>query len=368
MTVETRPMKCGPNWPITHLNGDTAKSTTLLNAPGIAQSHWITGYVLDGLTDDDGFHLLRRSCIQFTTTDTWTVADGGTLLDTGSEAADGHMTIEMWAYIPSATGAHATLLKRGDPASDGWLLEITAAGLAKFTIHDSAAAATITGTTSVFDKWTLITVVFERDSATGLKIYVDGKDDQSTAVSTTALDLTCDGGTTVVSTGVSNKTNYIGPVGLYIGANAALSAATVLANYNGGYGRKYHGGETGLSLAWNNDEGTGTLCYDVKNNDGYKATVSGTEWVPSKQSGGTAAITIMGPPFGVLNEKTFVVDGEQLEAVGKFGTGKLSTNGIWSPVVATFPQAIKIGRDNPVRILETNGAFTLKLFGFTAGL
>ena len=368
MATETRPMKCGPNWPVTHLNGNAARSTTLLNGPGISQSHWVTGYILDGLTDDDGFHLCRRSCLKFDTTDTWTAADTGTVFDTGDEAADGHMSIELWTYIPTATGAHATLLKRGDESSDGWLLEVTAAGLPKFTIHDSAAAATITGTTNIFDKWSLITVVFERDSATGLKIYVDGVDDQSTAVSTAALDLTCDGGTTVVSTGVSNKVNYLGPVGIYIGSSAVLSAATILSNYNSGYGRKYDGSETGLVGGWNNDEGTGTLCYNILSATSVLSTVSGTAWTPARQANSTAALTVMGPPFGSLNEKNLSQAGEQLDVVGKFGTGALSTNGVWSPVVATFPQAIKIGRDNPLRILETNGAFTLKLWGFTAGL
>jgi len=369
MSVETRPMKCGPNWPITHLNGNAARSTTLLNAPGSALSHWITGYVLDGLTDDDGFHLLRRSCVQFTTTDTYTITDTGTTFDTGTEAASGHMTIEMWVYVPTATGAHATLLKRGDPAADGWLLELTSAGIPKFTIHDSSAAVTQTATHSVFDKWALITVVFERNSTTGLKIYIDGKVEAASAGSadTTALNLTCDGGTTIVCTGVSNKKHYLGPLGIYIGSSAALSAATILSNYNGGYGRKYDGSETGLVAGFNNDEGTGTACYNILSPTTGLVALSGTEWAPYKQDGSTAAVTIMGPPFESLEEKSIHSDGEQLPAVGKFGTGKLSTNGIWSPVVATFPQAIKIGRDNPVRILETNGAFTLKLFGFTDG-
>ena len=364
---ETRPMRCGPNWPVVHLNGDAARSTTLLNTPGTALSHYVTGYILDGLTDNDGFHLLRRSALQFTTTDTWTAADTASVFDWGTEAADGHFSLEVWCYIPTATGAHATLMKRGDEASDGWLLEVTAAGLPKFTAHDSAASMTIEGDSSIFDRWVLITVVAERGSATGLNIYVDGKVD-ATAVSTAALDLTLDGGTTVVSTGVSNKDNYLGPVGMYIGSDAVLSAATVLANYNNGYGRKYHGGETGLVGGWNNDEGTGTACYNILSATSVLSTVSGTQWTPAKQVNSTAALTFNGPPFETLVEKGLnPTKAEPLEAVGKFGTGVVSTNGMYSPVVATFPQAIKIGRDNPLRILETNGAFTLKIFGYTAG-
>jgi hypothetical protein len=257
-------------------------------------------------------------------------------------------------------------MKRGDESSDGWLLEVTAAGLAKFTAHDSAAAATITGTTSVFDKWTLITVVLERDSATGLKIYVDGRDDQSTAVSTTALDLTLDGGTTVVSTGVTSKVNYLGPVGMYIGANAALSAATVLSNWNEGWGRKYDGSETGLAAAWNNDEGTGAACYNVLSATGSTVALSGTAWSPSKQDGSTAAITVQGPPFQKVSERNLHEVGDQMPAIGKFGTGVLSTNGVFQPVAVTFPQAIRCGRGNPLRILETDGAHSLILFGRTS--
>lgn len=364
---ETRPVRCGPNWPIVHLNGDAARSTTLLNSPGVGLSHYVTGYILDGLTDDDGFHLLRRSALKFDTTDTWTAADTGTVFNWGTEAADGHFSLELWCYVPTATGAHATLLKRGDEGADGWLLELTATGLPKFTVHDGAAAITITGTNSVFDRWALITVVCERDSATGLKIYVDGNL-ESTPVTTVTLNADVDGGTTVVSTGVSNKVNYLGPIGMYIGASAVLSAATILANFNDGYGRKYHGGETGLIGGWNNDEGTGTACYNILSATSVLSTVSGTAWSPAKQVDITAALTRNAPPFETLAEKGLnPTKAEPLETVGKFGTGKLNTNGVMSPVVATFPQAIKIGRDNPLRILETNGAFTLKVFGYTAG-
>lgn len=364
MPQETRPMKSGTNWPIVHLNGGTAKSTTLLNASGGRSSHWITGYQLDGtLVKDDGFHLLRRSCLYFDTTDTWTVPDDAKF-DWGTEAANGHFALEVWVYVPTVTGAHATLLKRGNEASDGWLLEITSTGLVKFTAHDSAASMTITGATSIFGGWHLITVVAERDSATGLNLYVDGVSD-ATAVDTTALDLTLDGGTTIVSTGVSAKDSYLGPIGMYIGPSANLSAATVLANYNEGIGRKYDGGETGLVAAWNNDEGTGTICYDILNADGVKVTVSGTAWSPSKQSGATAEILKCGPPFRKLGED----DADNpLPAVGLFNTATVIGTGenVIQATAGSFPQAIEIGRNNPVRILETNGAFTLILHGFTA--
>lgn len=360
---ETRPAKSGVNWPIVHLNGGTAKSTTLLNASGGMSSHWITGYHLDGaLVKDDGFHLLRRSCLYFNTTDTWTAADGGASLDIANEAAPGHFAFEMWVYVPTATGAVAGLLTRATVGTEGYTLEITSAGLVKFTIKDGTTSVTITGATSIFGGWHLITVVGERASATGLKLYIDGVSD-ATAVDISAMNDAVDAAGAVVCTGVSSKDMWVGPIGFYTGASAVLTATTVLANYNGGIGRKYDGSETGLSVAWNNDEGTGATCYDIKNDDGYKSTVSGTAWSPSKQSGGTAAVKKCGPPFRKQDED----DADNpLPAVGLFGTGILTTAGVMNAISVTFPQAIEIGRNNPVRILETNGAFSLILFGFTA--
>ena len=360
---ETRPAKSGTNWPIVHKNGGTAKSTTLLNGSGGTSGHWITGYQLDGvLATGEGFHLLRRSCLYFDTTDTWTAADGGSLLDIANEAASGHFAIEMWVYVPTATGAVAALLTRATVGTEGFTLEITSAGLVKFTIKDGTTSITITGGTSIFGGWHLITVVGERASATGLNLYIDGVVD-AIAVDISAMNDAVDAAGTMICTGVSNKDMWVGPIGFYTGASAALSAATVLANYNSGIGRKYDGSETGLSLAWNNDEGVNNYCYDIKNVEVYKATVSGTAWSPSKQSGGTAAMKKCGPPFRKANEDDA---NNPLPAVGLFGTGVLVTDGVMNAISVTFPQAIEIGRNNPVRIEETNGDFSLILFGFTA--
>ena len=361
MPQETRPMKSETGWPIIHLNGGTAKSTTLKNGSGGTSSHWITGYQLDGaLVKDDGFWLLRRSCLYFDTNDTWTAADGGSLLDIAA-GANGHFAFEILVYVPTATGAVAGLLTRATVGTEGYTLEITAAGLAKFTIKDGSVSITITGGTSVFGGWHLITVVGERDSATGLNLYIDGISD-ATAVTTVAMTGAIDAAGAMICTGESNDDMFIGPIGFYTGANAVLSAATVLANYNEGICRKYDGSETGLSLAWNNDEGTGTLCYEITNDDGYKSTVSGTAWSPSKQSGATAAIKKCGPPFYKQYEDDAV---NPLPSVGLFATAVETATGVLQPVMATFPQAIKIGRSNPVRILETDGTFSLILFGFT---
>lgn len=361
MSQETRPMKSDTNWPIVHKNGNTAKSTTLLNGVNGRSSHWITGYQLDGaLADADGFSLLRRACLYFNTDDTWTVANGGGLLDIAA-GGDGHFAFEMWVYVPTATGAVTGLLTRASVGTEGYKLEITSAGKAKFTIKDGSVSITITGNTSIFGGWHLITVVGERASTTGLKMYRDGVSDAD-GVTTVLMTAAIDADATVICTGVSSKDMWIGPIGFYTGANAALSAATVLANYNEGIGRKYHGGETGLSLAWNNDAGIGATSYEIKNQTAYAATGSGTDWSPTKQSGGTAAVNKCGPPFRSKGEGDAV---NPLPTVGFFGTGLLNSQGVMSAIAVTFPQAIEIGRNNPVRILETNGNFSLILHGFT---
>ncbi len=357
MSQETRPMKSGPNWPVSHTVANALKSATILPAPGNGASHYVSGFIATPLTDSESFSIIRRSCVYFNTTDTWTAADHGTDFDWGTAAADGHFALEVWVKIPTATGAHATLMKRGDPAADGWLLEITSAGLPKFTAHDSSDAVTITGATNIFAGWHLITVVCERSSTTGLNIYVDGVSD-ATAVTTVGMDLTLDGGTTVVSTGVSSKETWLGPVGMYIGSSAALSAATVLSNYNEGIGRKYTGQETGLAAAWNNDEGLGVYNYEMIDSENNKVTTSGTTWSPAKADGSTAAVPECGPPFDPDNS---------LDAVGPFGLGLIDTEGMYQPIICTFPQAIKIGRNNPLRLHHTDGSWYIVLFGFTAG-
>lgn len=362
---ETRPAKSDINWPIVHLNGNTAKSTTLLNGSGGRSSHWITGYQLDGaLATADGFYLLRRACVHINGADTWTVSDDA-IFDwaADTDGTDGHFALEMWVYIPSAGGAVASLLQRGT-ATDGWVLSVDANGLVTFTVDDNtiATALTITSTSSIHDGWHLITVRCIRNSATGLNLAIDGVSD-ATGKPTTALDAAVAGGTDIVITGETGDDLWVGPIGMYEGSSAELSAATVLANYNEGIGRKYDGSETGLIAAWNNDEGVGIACYDILNNSAAEAALSVELWSPTKQSGATAAVKKCGPPFRKLDES----DADNpLPTVGFFGTGVLTTSGVMKAISETFPQAIEIGRNNPVRILETNGNFSLILFGFTA--
>lgn len=365
MPQETRPMKSGTNWPIVHLNGNTAKSTTLLNAIDGTSGHWITGYQLDGtLATADGFYLLRRACVHINGADTWTVTDDG-IFDwaADTDGSDGHFALEMWVYVPSAGGAVAGLMKRGS-AADGWVLSVGATGLVTFTVDDTTGdTLTITSTSSIHDGWHLITVRCIRNSATGLNLAIDGVVD-ATGKPTTDLDGAVAGGGDITITGETSDDLWVGPIGMYEGADAELSAATVLANYNEGIGRKYDGSETGLIAAWNNDEGIDQVCYDILNNDAAKAALSVELWSPTKQSGATAAVNKCGPPFRKANE----IDADNpLPTVGFFGTGiQAGTDGVWSAISVVFPQAIEIGRNNPVRILETDGNFSLILHGFTA--
>lgn len=368
MPCETRPMKAGRNWPLVHRSGSAAKSTTLLNASAGRSSHWITGYQLDGtLLKDDGFWLLRRACVQLYNGATWTITDDDKFdWAADTDGTDGHFALEMWVYIPSAGGAVASLMARGT-ATNGWVLSVGATGLVTFTVDDNtiASALTITSTNSIHDGWHLISVRCIRNSATGLNLAIDGVAD-ATPKTTKALDAAVAGGDDIVITSESSDNLWVGPIGIYEGADAELSAATVLANYNEGIGRKYDGSETGLIAAWNNDEGIGTACYDILNDDDVKATLSAELWSPRKQTGSTAAVNKCGVPFRKLDE----VDADNpLPSLGLFKTATVvgTTDNVIQPVAVTFPQAVKIGRNNPVRILEpTTGTFDLILHGFTA--
>lgn len=340
-------------WPVSHINSGTAGVTQFLTAPGNTRSHFVTGFIMTGGAAADGFYFLRQNAVAFTNSDTLTIPDNSTDLDWDTLANDGDFAVEMWLQTAADIDNIATLLVRGDETSDGWKLEI-ASGKAKFTFHDSSDTATITGDTDVDDgSWHFIVATVDRDSATGLNIYVDGSSD-ATAVDPTSVLLAMDGGTTVVSTGVAAGTYYMSALALYI--DNTLSAATVLSNYNSGIGQKYEGDETNLSFAYNLDEGSGTSGYDRLLDTNHTITLSSTAWVPSRLSGATAEVNIDGVP---INEQ------DMTDAVGKFQCG-IGTN--FGGVYVKFPHPVKIGRNCPLSILETNGAFDLIVFGFTSSV
>lgn len=340
-------------WPVVHLNAGTAGVKMLLSAPGNTKSHYITGFIMTGGADADGFHFLRQNCLRFTAANnTLSLADSASY-DWGTLAAVGDFRAEFWMNLEATTAAVPSLMKRGDETNNGWLIELTTASLVKFTMHDGANGATITATTAIDDgEWHFISVVCDRSSTTGLQIYVDGAAD-ATAVDPTAVTLTIDGGTTIVMTGVASEVFYISAVGIYIGSTTPLTAANILASYNSGIGLKYEGDETALVAGFNTDEGVGTSCHDIKNDAAKVGTITNTSWAPSRQNGATAEVNVDGVP---INEQDMTV------AVGKFHCG---VGAAFGGVPIIFPHPIKIGRNCPLSILETNGGFGLIVFGYT---
>jgi len=357
----------GKGWPVRHLNAGTAGCKQLLPAPGNNLSHYVTGFILGGGAAADGFYLLRRNCLLFNAAaDTLSLADHGTDFDWGTKAANGDFRLDFWINLAATTTAVPNLVTRGDEASDGWNIELTTASVVKFTIHDASHSQTITGGTAIDDgSWHLISCVVDRSSATGMQIYVDAVAD-ATAVDPTAVTDTLDGGTTVVLTGADNVTFYISTIGMYIGSTTPLTLADIAATYNLGIGKKYSGSETALVVGFNTDEGIGTACHDVLNDASNVGTLQAGMWAPSKQNGATAAVEVQGAPF---EDTTIADDDDYLDAMGKFLTCIESADegsmGLTVPQIVNFPHAIKIGRNNPLRILETDGAFDLVVFGFT---
>ncbi len=342
-------------WPVTHLNAGTAGVKMLLSAPGNTKSHYITGFIMSGGADANGFHFLRQNCILFdAAADTLSMADDAGY-DWGTKGANGDFTAEFWINLEATAAAVPSLMKRGDETNNGWLIELTAASLVKFTAHDGSNGQNLTATTAIDDgEWHFIVCAVDRSSATGMQIYVDGEAD-ATAVDPTSIINTIDGGTTIVMTGVNSETFYISTVGIYTGtASGVLLATTILSNYNSGIGQKYEGDETALQAAFNTDEGESTACHDIKNDASKVVTLSGASWVPLRQNGATAEVNVDGIP---INEQDMTV------AIGKFHCGVGTAFGGF-PVI--FPHPIKIGRNCPLSILETGGTFSLIVFGYTA--
>ncbi len=358
----------GPGWPVRHLNAGVAGVKQLLPTPGNDRSHYVTGFVLGGGATGDGFYLLRRNCLRLTAAaNTISFANHSTDHNWGTKAANGDFRCTFWYKLEATTAAVPNLITRGDEASDGWNIELTAASLVKFSFHDGMGSTiTLTGATVIDDgEWHCIDCVVDRSSATGMQIYVDGLPD-ATAVDPTGNTQDVAGGTTVVITPVNSEVMYISTIGFYYGSTTPLTAADILADYNLGIGKKFSGSETGLQCGFNTDEGIGTSCHDVKNDAGNVGTITNEAWAPSKQNGATATVAVQGVPFEI---DTVAADIDYLDAMGKFITSYESldegTSGLTVPQIVTFPHAIKIGRNNPLRILETDGAFDLMVFGFT---
>jgi len=348
MKTEVRPMKSedNANWPVSHTNAAAAAITKLLDAPANGQSHYITGYHMNGGGDADGFKIIRQRCVLLNSgTDTITIADNAAL-DWDTKANDGDFTLNLWAKFPETMGVLDNFILRGDEAADGWELEVTAGELMKFTAHDSSDTANVSSLSPVNDAaWHMWTVVVDRSSTTGMKIYRDGLLEAS--ADPTDMALAMDGGTTVVMTGKASRSIYVGQLGLYI--DKALSAAEIITLYNAPAG------------AVGNGRGVGRSLVDTEDNLIVGLNMDGNATIQVDIASG---LVITEANLGVANDGLPRED-DIGKVVGPFSNGTVSTNGGYAPHQMTFPHAIKIGNAKSLSIEETDGAFNLVLFGYT---
>ena len=328
-------------WPISHLNGASAGVTQLLAAPGPALSHYITSVKITGGTADKGINILRRSCLKFdAASEDVTVSDNAAL-----EPAAGDFTLEFWIKTAVGTVSAVDIIHKDDGADDGYFVEIDANGLLKFTMGDGTNTATISSLETVNNGiWHHVVVSCDISEDDGLLLYVDAQA-RATAVDPTDVSGVTGGATDFTLNGTAAKTFYLSTVGLY--KAKALTAAEVASRYQGatvenlhhigeGVGAKFAGTETSLSFALNLDEGIGATNYDmVGANNG---TISNATWEDKD------GVSPKGDSLGVLQ----IID------------GNVQMDFSYGP--------IKIGRNLPVNILETDGAFTLHLTGFTSSL
>jgi hypothetical protein len=339
----SRPTKPEDGWPYSHTNAGSVAFSHLVNSPGLNSSWYITGFILSGGGTADGFSFLRRMSVLLAAgSDTIIFADNAAL-----EPGSGSATIE-FGIKTSDVSLGTMIFKTSGSPINGYNIEVDSAGKLKATFGDGTNTASITSYNAINDgNWHHVVINYEYQQADGINLYIDGE--QAAAAVSNASVGACDGTTAnLVMLGTNAKSVYLSTFGIYKGG--ILSDATIAARagvpalgVGNACGSKFIGTETNLTFAVNLDEGTGSgagACNDLVGS--VDGDLTGT-WTDGE-----------GLP----------IDSHTLKETIKYNTGVMTTTGVIGNSVVTFPHPIKIGRNNPIRINETDGGFGLELFGF----
>jgi hypothetical protein len=340
----SRPLKPEDGWPINHTNAGSAAFTKLADSPGINQSYYLTGFILSGGGDANGFSILRRMSVLLAAgSDTIIFGDNAALEPVGGDA-----TIEFGIKTSDVSLSTMIFKTTGTPIN-GYNIEIDSAGKLVATFGDGTHTASITSRNPINDgRWHHVIINYEYQQSNGINLYIDGGQ-AATSVSNASIGACTGGASNLVLLGSDNKDVYLSTIGIYKGGIVSDSTIAARAGVgglgeSGACGSKFTGSESNLTFAANLDEGTGSGAGSCKDLVGsVDGDLTGT-WTDGE-----------GIP----------IDPHTLKETIKYNTGKLNTQGVIPNTPVVFPHDIKIGRNNPIRINETDGDFELQLFGYS---